>query len=67
MVLLMKDPTKLKFKEKDYIAKCINRAQIKNNRLFKENNFELMIGKDRLLWDHIYLSDLIIQFRNNKN
>ncbi len=43
MVLLMKDPTKLKFKEKDYIAKCINRSQIKNNRLFKENNFELMI------------------------
>ena len=64
MVLLMKDPTKLKFKEKDYIAKCINRAQIKNNRLFKENNFELMIGKDRLLWDHIY-SNLKHTFRNN--
>lgn len=60
----MKDPTKLKFKEKDYIAKCINRAQIKNNRLFKENNFELMIGKDRLLWDHIY-SNLKHTFRNN--
>ena len=64
MVLLMKDPTKLKFKEKHYIAKCINRAQIKNNRLFKENNFELMIGKDRLLWDHIY-SNLKHTFRNN--
>ena len=60
----MKDSTKLKFKERDYIAKCINRAQIKNNRLFKENNFELMIGKDRLIWNYIY-SNLKRTFRNN--
>lgn len=64
MVLLMKDPTKLKFKEKDYIAKCINRSQIKNNRLFKENNFELMIGKGHLVWNYIY-SNLKHTFRNN--
>ena len=60
----MKDPTKLKFKEKDYIAKCINRSQIKNNRLFKENNFELMIGKGHLVWNYIY-SNLKHTFRNN--
>ena len=42
----MKDPTaKLKFKEKIISQNVKNRAQIKNNRLFKENNFELMIEK----------------------
>lgn len=60
----MGNPTKLRFKEKEYIARCIDRAQIKNNRFFEENNFELMIGKGFLVWNFIYFN-LKHTFRNN--
>lgn len=60
----MKESTKLKFKEKEYIARCINRSQNKNNKFFKEQDFELKIGKGLLLWNYIY-SNLKYTFRNN--
>lgn len=62
----MGEPTKLKFKEKEYIARCINRAQIKNNKFFKENDFELMIGKGHLVWNFIYFNLKYTFINNNK-
>lgn len=61
----MREPSRLRFKEKEYIARCINRAQVKNNKLFDENEFKLMIGKGFMLWNYIY-SSLEHAFNNNR-
>ena len=64
MGLFMGESTKLKFKEKEYIARCINRAKNKNNKFFREKDFELEAGKGHLLWNYIY-SNLKYTFRSN--